>query len=296
MYYLVYIPLWLVSLLPLRVLYVFSDIAYGFVFYLFKYRRDVVRNNLKIAFPEKSEQERYAIEKQFYHNLTDTFIESIKFITISKKQILRRSTGEYDMINDLIEKGKNVHIMAGHQFNWEFANLLYALNLKTPFVGIYMTIANKHLNRIFFNFRKQFGTILISAQEFKNKRFDVFQQQYCLALAADQNPGDPTNAYWMHFMGKPAPFVTGPSKGAVKNNTAVVIVGFRKVKRGYYAFTTDMLAEEGSLHSPEELTLIYKNALEKIIRKDPANYLWSHRRWKWEWTPSCPPVLDQLSE
>jgi KDO2-lipid IV(A) lauroyltransferase len=273
-------------------LYIFSDIAYGFVFYIFKYRRDVVKNNLATAFPEKKIAERRRIEKQFYHNLTDTFIESIKFITISKKQILRRSTGQYDMINDLIDKGKNVHIMAGHQFNWEYANLLYSLNLKIPFVGIYMMIANKSLNRIFYNFRKQYGTILISAQEFKDKRFDVFQQQYCLALAADQNPGDPSNAYWMNFFGKPAPFVTGPAKGAVKNNTAVVIVGFQKTKRGHYAFTTEMLAEEGSSYSPEELTLLYKNALETIIRKDPSNYLWSHRRWKWEWTPSCSPILE----
>lgn len=292
MYYLVYGPLWLVSLLPLRVLYFFSDIAYGAVFYLFKYRRDIVEKNLLTAFPEKSDAERRVIEKKFYHNLTDTFIESIKFITISKKEILRRSTGEYELINNYIASGKNIHIMAGHQFNWEFANLLYSLNLKIPFVGIYMTIANKSLNRIFYNFRKQYGTILISAQEFKDKRFDVFQQQYCLALAADQNPGDPANAYWMNFFGKPAPFVTGPAKGAVKNNTAVVIVGFKKVKRGYYAFTTDLIAEEGSQYTPEALTLQYKNALEKIIRNDPSNYLWSHRRWKWEWNPSYGTILE----
>ena len=292
MYYLVYGPLWLFSLLPFRVLYFFADIAYGFVYYIFKYRRDVVQQNLLIAFPGKTVAERKAIEKQFYHNMVDTFIESIKFITISKKQILQRSTGQYDLINNLVGKGRNVHIMAGHQFNWEFANLLYSMNLKTPFVGIYMRIANKSLNRIFFNFRKQFGTILISAQEFKEKRFEVFQHQYCLALAADQNPGDPSNAYWMNFFGKPVPFTTGPAKGAVKNNTAVVIVGFKKIKRGHYAFTTTMLAEEGSLYSPEQLTVIYKNALENIVREDPANYLWSHRRWKWEWKPEYGTILE----
>jgi Kdo2-lipid IVA lauroyltransferase/acyltransferase len=292
MYYLVYGPLWLASLLPFRVLYFFADIACGFVFYIFKYRRDVVQHNLLIAFPEKTAAERKVIEKKFYHNLVDTLIESLKFITISKKQIQQRSTGQYELINSLIEKGRNVHIMAGHQFNWEFANLLYSMNLKVPFAGIYMEIANKSLNRIFFNFRKQFGTILISAQEFKNKRFEVFEHQYSLALAADQNPGHPGNAYWMNFFGKPAPFTTGPAKGAVKNNTAVVIVGFKKVKRGHYAFTTTMLAEEGSLYSPEQLTVIYKNALEKIIREDPSNYLWSHRRWKWEWKPEYGAILE----
>lgn len=292
MYYLVYGPLWLVSLLPFRALYFFADIAYGFVFYIFKYRRDVVQHNLLIAFPEKTAAERKAIEKKFYHNLIDTLIESLKFITISKKQIQQRSTGQYELINSLIEKGRNVHIMAGHQFNWEFANLLYSMNLKVPFVGIYMQIANKSLNRIFFNFRKQYGTVLISAQEFKSKRFDVFQHQYSLALAADQNPGDPSNGYWMNFFGKPVPFTTGPAKGAVKNNTAVVIVGFKKLRRGHYAFTTTMLAEDGSLYSPEQLTVMYKNALEKIIREDPSNYLWSHRRWKWDWKPEYGAILE----
>ena len=291
MYYIIKGFLWLVSLLPLRVLYFIGDGFYALVFYVFKYRRDVVMNNLAIAFPEKTGQERKKIAKQFYHNLIDTFIESIKFISISKKEIQKRSSGEFELINRLIDKGSNVHLMAGHQFNWEYANLLYSLNLKIPFVGIYMPIANKSLDRIFYQFREQFGTVLISAQDFKNKMHAVFSKQYMLALAADQNPGDPANAYWVNFMGKPAPFVTGPAKGAVKYNTAVVMVGFQKVKRGYYRFTTTLLAEDGSKHTAEELTVLYKNTLENIIRQDPANYLWSHRRWKYEWKPEYGPVL-----
>ena len=94
----------------------------GLVFYVFKYRKDVVMNNLLIAFPEKTEKERKQIAKKFYHNLLIHFIETIKFISISKKQIQKRSTGEFELLNKLIDKGKNVHIMAGHQFNWEYAN------------------------------------------------------------------------------------------------------------------------------------------------------------------------------
>ncbi len=291
MYYVVYGFLWLISLLPFAILYFFSDCIYGLVFYVFKYRKKVVMNNLSIAFPEKTEKERRKIAKQFYRNLIDTFIESIKFISISKKQILKRSTGEFDLINNLTTKGYNIHIMAGHQFNWEFANLLYALNLKIPFVGIYMPIENKILDKIFYRFRAQFGTILISAQDFKNKMHHVFSKQYMLALAADQNPGEPRNAYWMHFMGKPVPFVTGPAKGAVKNNTAVVMVGFNKIKRGHYHFSITLLAENGSKYTPQQLTILYKNELEKIIRKDPANYLWSHRRWKFDWKPEYGDII-----
>ena len=286
MYYVIYGFLWLVSLIPFKVLYVIADGIYGLVFYIFKYRRDVVMKNLSIAFPEKTEGERLAIVRQFYHNLVDTFLESIKFITISKKEIQKRSTADFELINDLTDKGYNVHIMAGHQFNWEFGNQLAAINLKAPFAGIYMPIANKHLNRIFYNFRERFGTVLISATEYKkNANHPVFSSQYTFGLAADQNPGDPSNAYWMNFFGKPVPFVTGPAKGAVKNNTAVVMVGFQKLKRGHYHFTTKLLVEEGSSYTPEKLTVIYKDALESIIREDPANYLWSHRRWKFEWKP-----------
>jgi Kdo2-lipid IVA lauroyltransferase/acyltransferase len=293
MYYIIKGFLWLLSLLPFRVLYFLSDGIYGLVFYVFKYRRDVVMNNLAIAFADKTEKERYKIAKQFYHNLIDTFIESIKFITISKTQLQKRSTGEFELINELIDKGRNIHLMAGHQFNWEYANLLCAMSLNAPFVGVYMPIANKSLDKIFYKFRAQYGTILISATDFKNKMHEVFKKQYIMALAADQNPGDPSNAYWMNFMGKPAPFVTGPARGAVKNNTAVIMVGFQKVKRGYYHFTSKLLADEGLLYTPAQLTLLYKNALEEIIKADPPNYLWSHRRWKHEWKPEYGEIIAE---
>lgn len=283
MYYIVYGFLYLLSLLPLRILYFLSDAIYGLVYYIVGYRKEVVTNNLLIAFPEKTKKERIRIAKDFYHNFIDTFIEAIKMISISKKELQKRSSGEFDLLNSLIDKGVNIHIMVGHQFNWEFANLLYALNLKIPFVGIYMPISNKILDRIFFNFREKYGTILISAPDFKNKMHKVFSTQYMLGLGADQNPGHPGNAFWMNFFNKPTPFVTGPARGAVKNNTAVVYVGFQKIKRGFYNFKTILLTNNGSAFTPEQLTLLYKNALEKTIREDPSNYLWSHRRWKWEW-------------
>lgn len=292
MYYVVYGFLWLISLLPLRVLYLFGDALYGLVFYVIKYRKTVVLNNLQIAFPEKSEEERVKIARKFYRNFIDTFIESIKLISMGKKGIERHSSGEFDEINRFIDKGANLHIVAGHQFNWEFGNLLYALHLKVPFVGIYMPISNKALDRIFYNIRKRYGTILVSAPEFKDKKDDFFSRQYLLALAGDQNPGHPGNAYWMHFMGKPAPFVTGPAKGAIKNNAAVFMVAFTKLRRGKYHFSVKMIAEQAAQFSPEQLTLRYKNVLEEVIRKDPSNYLWSHRRWKHEWKPEYGEMID----
>lgn len=292
MYYIIYGFLWLLSLLPFRLLYILSDGIYGLVYYVIKYRKDVVMSNLLIAFPDKTEKERIKITKQFYHNLIDTFIESIKFITLSKKQILARATSNFDIANKLTDKGCNVHLMAAHQFNWEFANILASLTLSAPWVGIYMPIANKSLNRIFFNFRKKYGAILIDATEFKNKRHEALPPLYCMGLAADQNPGNPNHAYWVNFFDRPTPFVTGPSSSAVRLNTAVIMVGFKKIKRGHYHFDCKLITTESSKYTPEQLTVMYKNEVEKIIREDPSNYLWSHRRWKYDWKPDYGPVHD----
>jgi KDO2-lipid IV(A) lauroyltransferase len=253
------------------------------IYYVRGYRKEVVLNNLKIAFPEKTDKERIHIAKNFYRNFTDTFIESIKLISASKKQIEKRSKGDFELLNSLIAKGRNIHIMLGHQFNWEFANLLYAMHLSIPFVGVYMPISSKILDKIFFNMRSRYGTILIPATNFRNQMHSVFTKQYILGLAADQNPGGVDLGYWMNFFNRQVPFIKGPGKGAVKNNTAVVFVGFRKIKRGYYEYKTTLLAENGVDHTPEELTVLYRNALEETIKKDPPNYLWSHRRWKWQW-------------
>ena len=223
MYYIVYGLLYTFSLLPLRVLYLFSDFAWFIIYRLMKYRMDIVMNNLSIAFPEKTIAERKKIAKQFYLNFTDTFIESIKMISISKKEVLSRGHCDFELINELVDKGNNLHIVVGHQFNWEFANLVYGMHVKIPFVGIYMPVNNKIIDRIFFKVRERYGTILISAKEFKNKMHSVFSEQYILALAADQNPGIPSSAFWLNFFGKAAPFVKGPGKGAVKNNTAVCL-------------------------------------------------------------------------
>ena len=292
MYYIVYGFLYIFSLLPLSVLFLFSDLAYFILYYVAGYRKELVASNLLIAFPEKTEEERKKIAKQFYLNFTDTFMETIKMISISRKELERRSHPDFQYVNELIERGKNVHMMAGHQFNWEFAQLLYALNLKAPFVGIYMPVNNQIFDRISFKFRQRYGTILISAKDFKNKMHNVFAQQYILALAADQNPGSPVNAYWMNFFGKPAPFVTGPGKGAVKNNTAVVFVAFEKPKRGHYSFKVIPITENGASHTPQELTVLYKNVLEDTIRKNPSNYLWSHRRWRHEWKQGYSQILE----
>ena len=283
MYYIIYPLLWLISLLPFRVLYVLSDAIYFLVFHVFAYRKAVVLSNLRIAFPDKTDAERIVIAKQFYHNMIDTFVESIKFITLSKKQALQRSSANFEVLDQALSSGKPVFILGCHQFNWEYVNVLYPLHLNVPFIGVYMPIANRAFDRIFYDFRKRYGTVLVPATQFKNQREELLKGQYVLALAADQNPGHPANAFWLQFFGKPAPFVTGPAKGATKADAIVVMAEMQRLKRGHYHFAMRILTESANSFEPAQLAALYRNELERVIRQDPANYLWSHRRWKYEW-------------
>ena len=241
--------------------------------------------NLSIAFPEKTETERITIAKEFYRNLTDTFIETIKLLSVGDKEFAKRYTSNVEIVNAHFDSGINVTLLAGHFFNWEFVNLGEARYGKYPFVGVYMPVSNKAFDRIMFNMRKRYGTILIPAVDFKT-RFQEYltnvDGRYALALAADQNPGNPSKAHWIKFFGRLTPFVPGPEKGAKLDNTAVFFGHFYKVKRGYYHTQLELLTTTPQEFENGKLTELYVACVEKAIRLKPANYLWSHRRWKWE--------------
>ena len=270
MYYILYPLLYIISLLPFFILYAISDFIAFLMRDVFKYRKEVVLGNLAVAFPEKTAAERKKIARKFYQYFTDTFIECIKAISISKSSLEKRNTGSYDLINGLIDKGYNINILGGHQFNWEYGSLLYSIHIKIPISAIYMPISNKLVDKIFYDIRTRYGAVFISATEFKNQVDDITKKQYILALGADQNPGNPQNAYWINFFGRPTPFVTGPEKGAIKNNAAVVYVAFKKIKRGHYHFEPILLAENTSNMKEGKLTCLYRDALERAIINDPC--------------------------
>ena len=299
MYYLLYGFLYLISLLPFFILYGISDFFFVLVYYVFGYRKKIVMANLAIAFPEKTIEERKKIARKFYNNFIDTLIESIKMLSMNERHFEKRCTVDIDSCNALAARGKNIHFHSGHQMNWEYANWIFARKLHIPWLGIYMPLSNKALNKIFYDLRARYNTVLVSTKEFKSRMHQVFRSQYSLALAADQNPGMLGNAYWLNFFSKAAPFVTGPDKGAVKNNAAVVFVKFVKIKRGYYHFETKVITENAGELKEGELTILYRDFLEETIRSHPDNYLWSHRRWKYgykedyknQWIDNSPPIL-----
>ncbi len=292
MYYIVYGLLWLLSLLPLRVLYVFSDGVYGLIYYVFKYRREVVMKNLTIAFPEKTEAEKIRIAKKFYHNLIDSFIETIKMISAPHRFLEKRLTCNWEAVNQFYPAGKSVQVHMGHNFNWEWGNAVLVKHTPFKVLVVYMPIASKIIERLLYRLRTRAGSVLLPATNMRESFFPYRNQQYLLGLAADQNPGHPGNAWWVNFFGRPTPFVKGPAKGAIANGTAVVFAFIHKPRRGYYVSVVSVPDLDIKTATEQELTLAFARYLEGVIRKYPEMWLWSHRRWKLEYKPEYGEVLQ----
>jgi len=292
MYYVVYGFLWLVSLLPLRVLYFFGDGIYLFMYYVMGYRKKVVFNNLSIAFPEKSIKERTVIAKQFYHNLIDTFIETIKMITVSFDYIDRRVKANWDIVNKYYDSGVSIQVHLGHNFNWEWGNSILGHKVIYKPIAVYMPIANKTLERIFYKLRSRSGVVLLPATDMRNSFLPHRNTQYVLGLAVDQSPGHPGNAWWVNFFGRPTAFVKGPAKAALANGTKVMFAFIHKPKRGYYHAVISEPDIDLSTVTEQELTVKFVRYLEDIIKQYPDMWLWSHRRWKLTYDPSYGPLIS----
>jgi KDO2-lipid IV(A) lauroyltransferase len=283
MYYFVYGLLYILSLLPFGVLYLISDAIYILIYYGISYRKNIVTNNLRIAFPEKTAKERTAIAKQFYKNLSDNFIETLKMVSLSRKQFLKRCDGNFEILNDIIETGKSIHFLGAHQFNWEYGNWLLPVKINLPVAIVFMPIKNKVLNKLFIKVRERLGAVMVGATTYSKDIKKVARQQHVLALVADQNPGGPGSAYWLNFFNRPAPFLIGPEKGAVRNNNAVVFTRYVRIKRGHYYYENHLITQNAAEYKPGELTRKFRDFIEKAITREPAGFLWSHRRWKHEY-------------
>ena len=282
LYRLFYIFFYLISMLPWRVLYFISDGIAFVLRRLVKYRVDIVDYNLAIAFPEKSINERVRIKKEFYQQFTDTFIETIKMISMSDKTFEKRFTSNVEVLNKLYETGQSVQLMAGHFFNWEFANWGASKYGKYPFIAVFMPLSNSAFNKLIYDLRSRYGSILIPATNFRTQ-FHKYASQgpYAMALAADQNPSNPLQAYWVSFFGRLTPFIKGPEKGAKLNNTAQVFAHFYRTQRGYYHLEYELMTTSPNYFNDGQLTSIFAKMLEEKVKTHPSNYLWSHRRWKY---------------
>jgi KDO2-lipid IV(A) lauroyltransferase len=249
-------------------------------------------NNLKIAFPEKTEAERKIISKKFYRNLTDTVVETVKLVTGSVNIIKRRSKADWSIVSDLEKTGRSIQVHIGHNFNWEWVNAMGKEVMTIPRLAVYMPLSSKVFDRFFHKLRAKYGTILIRATHMRQDFAPYRNKQYILGLIADQNPGNPSNAWWFNFFGKPTPFLKGPARAAIAGNFPVVFGYIHKPRRGYYTGEIFVATMNPAEMNEQELTGLFVRYLEKKIREHPEMWLWSHRRWKHEWKPEYGPIVQ----
>ncbi|HEY4209300.1 MAG TPA: lysophospholipid acyltransferase family protein [Puia sp.] len=283
MYYFLYGLLYLVSLLPMRVLYLLSDGIYGLVYYGFGYRKKVVMANLAIAFPQMTEKERTRIAKKFYHNFIDSFIEVVKLLSAGDKFLQKRFTIDTTVLKELHATGRSCQVHLGHTFNWEWGQLVLSRLTDYRILVVYMPIRNNFFEKLFYRLRTRSGNAFLPANKMRESITPYLQSQYLLALVADQNPGNVENAYWLDFFGRPAPFVSGPEKGARAAQLPVVFASIEKPRRGHYHAKLTLGCQEPCDLGEGQLTLHYVRFLENVIRRNPDMWLWSHRRWKHHW-------------
>lgn len=285
MYRIVYGLLYLLSMLPLRILYIISDGIYILVYHILGYRKRVVRNNLAIAFPEKTPEERSRIEKQFYKNFIDNFIETLKLLSGGSSFAAEHFDADGSLIQKEFSKGKKLQFHLGHNFNWELANIAITSYIPYKMIGVYLPVKNQLFEKLMMKIRTRSGNAVLPATDMKNAMLPYRNTQYMLALIADQVPGDPSKAYWMNFFGRPTPFIRGPERGAVAGNLSVMFGYLYKIKRGHYKLVYELCTSDAATLPKGEITRRYVRFLENVIMEHPDMWLWSHRRWKKEWDP-----------
>jgi len=287
MYYLVYGLLYLLSLLPMWLLYGLSDVLAFLLYAVIRYRRGVVLSNLAIAFPGWSDAERLRTAKRFYRNFTDNFIETIKLLSAGPRFLQKRFTLDNpELLDYYYDQGRKLQMHLGHCFNWEIGNVAMPPHTRYAFLVAYMPVENKIFERLFKHLRSRTGSVLLPATRMNKAIIPYRHQQYMLVLVADQSPSGVENAYWLNFFNRPTAFIRGPERGARIADIPAVFVRFYKPRRGYYRAELITIAEHPRELPEGELTRRFGRLLEDAIRKQPDSWLWSHKRFKFAWAAS----------
>lgn len=277
--------IWLLSWLPLKVLYVFSDICFFFIWYIIPYRKKLVFKNLSLSFPEKSAAELKVIARKSYSHFCDNFIESLAAIHMSKKEHCKRyKLNNVEMINELFSAGKDVMLISAHYGNWEWLSII-PFYTDYKIFAVYKTLHNVYFDRMFSNLRSTYGVTTVPRE--KTYRTLIESQRngtHILAyLLGDQRPMWKEIQHWIRFMNQDTSVILGPEKIARRLDMAVVFVKHLKIRRGYYESVFVKIASNPADTKPLEITEKYYQILESLIRESPAEYLWTHDRWKHTW-------------
>lgn len=279
---LVYPFIWLLSKLPMRILYGISNVLFVLVYYLFKYRRKVVLSNLNIAFPDLSIEEKNQISRKFFRHFTDLFMETIKAISITKKEILKRYQYKNpELVEDFLKNGRSIAFVSAHQGNWEwFASCPMVFNCRAR--GAYTSLGNQYFDKIVKESRERFGFICYESAKTVKAFYEDFKakKQSIYLLISDQSPQLEHAMYWQEFFGVKVPFHVGAESLAKKFDLVVINCATKKIKRGYYETEFTFISKNPKETKNYEITNNYISLTEQLIKEQPEFYLWSHKRFK----------------
>lgn len=281
-YILVYPLLWLISRLPFKIIYFISDGVYVLLYHVIGYRKKVVRNNLSLAFPEKLDEERLLIEKEFYKHFCDMFLEMIKTLGITNKQMKKRYVfTNVEVMQKLENEGKNIMIMMPHYASWEWVFSLNSM-VKSKAYAIYQPIQNKYFDRLVRNIRSKYGTTLIKTYESRNiiAAAKETNELITVGIISDQSPMLQRARHWTKFMDVLVPIHVGAEELCKSHGMIPVYLKVKKVGRGYYQATFKILTENPSVIANYEISEAFMKETEKSIREAPEYYFWTHKRWK----------------
>jgi KDO2-lipid IV(A) lauroyltransferase len=285
MHYIAYLLLriftFLFALLPFPLIYLHSDILFFLLYHVFSYRKNVVNQNLRNSFPDKSEKEIRKIVKAFYVNLCDIIIESIISGYISKKTYLKRyPVINPEILNSYYENGKSVIAMAAHYTNWEWGVVSFAFQFKHNSIGLYKPVKNKYIDRFMMKQRSVWGLNLVSIYDTYKSFSEKNEIPAIYFMISDQSPSNLKKAIWVHFLNQDTPCIHGAETYAKMFNLPVVFIDLQRIKRGYYSIKITLIEENPQVTNHGEITGKYMKKLEELIRSKPENWLWSHKRWK----------------
>ena len=274
--------IWILSRLPMRILYMKSDFFYFLIYYVFRYRKQVVLDNLKLAFPEKPEVELLRIRKKFFKHLMDLTMESVKAFSISEKEIFKRYTySNPELVNKYAAEGRSIALMGAHQSNWEWSiSLPKVLNI--DMYGAYTKLNNTYYEKVIRDSREKFGVIGYKTSEMvrgMQKRFSD-KQQGAYILLSDQSPQLHKTYYWREFFNIKVPIHTGAEMLSKRFDLVVINYVTKRVKRGYYTTEFQLITDTPKDFKDYQITDLYTELTEKNILEQPEYYLWSHKRFK----------------
>ncbi|NCA86059.1 MAG: lipid A biosynthesis acyltransferase [Clostridia bacterium] len=282
-FWLFYIFLWFLTLLPFRLLYFISDLFFLILYYLIGYRKKVVFGNLQLAFPGINEKEKTKIARKFYHHFCDQFIESAKILHLSKEHLDKRFVYENpELFDDFYKNHKSVVLVLAHYGNWEWLVNMQP-KIKHRFLAIYKPLTDVHFDKLMHRLRTRFldpdqvvPMNSIYRRLLRDHKAGILNITWFLV---DQSP--PRDyPFWIKFMNVETPFFQGPARTARRLGQPVVFMDISKPRRGYYKAKFTTLVSDPQTMTEEQITQKYVEAIEQEIRQRPELWLWTHRRWK----------------